>query len=908
MKPRSSQETISKIENELLNINNVVCRHIENSDILGRGAVSQDILSQMRNFVEHVMLRIYADSASVEFDYTSIQEGIKFVKSRGNLKFLRKFHEYLQIVASHYTLDPENSERVMLKYYEYLLKMKNYMYEKYSLDILENLNKFPLDIDKNTQEYYEKIAERVDNDRNNPTNNDRYYIHKIKPFFVNQRIYYEVTFIPTNGRSNKSDRTIAFTTLDLSKNYAVKLWTAESNIQILDKSMSILLIKKWEVSVRLCEVENFAKIFGVFLKQTSGSSEYRGLMDFLTQTGFNLVELLDFDNERYQEIRKKILLRYNAKRSSIFDILDKCRDIIKTSENGRNVLQYLLYHMNNKIIKNQYCYQANNRLSDLHLKNGCIPFEKMPFNSSLVSHNPKLSDLFDCIDTKSREHEIVARVIRNNTENYGQLYTHISQLENFNDIKALVNTYNSKLYRTHQGRRIEVFNNHFYIKNYESDTINIIHKLMKLSDDGVQNYENFVDNWLVSNTHPIDCDEKRNVLQKLFSKSKVSLIYGSAGTGKTTLIDHISHLFSSQSKLYLANTNPAVNNLKRKINSSNCEFMTIAKFLKSSTIETEYDVLVIDECSTVNNRDMKQILEKVSFDLLVLVGDVYQIESIQFGNWFSSAKSFIPEQSVHELTKPYRSNNEKLQLFWDRVRKMDDRILELDTREKYSKSLDSSIFERSIDDEVILCLNYDGLYGINNINRFLQQANPNPSILWGVHQYKVGDPILFNDSNLFAPVIYNNLKGWIADINTFDDRIQFDIEIDKIINRLEADRVDLELLENSRNGNSVIRFSVSKYRNADEDEDDSPSNEAPFQISYAVSIHKAQGLEYESVKLVIADEVEDMITHSIFYTAITRARDVLRIYWTPETENKILNTIKPIDNSRDVELLRQKMI
>lgn len=119
-------------------------------DFSGRGVVSQDILSQLRTLVEHTMLRIYADSADVKFDYEYITQGIKFVKSQGNLKFLRKFHEYLQIVASHYILDPENSERVMLKYYEYLLKIKNYMSKKYSLNILENLNKFPLDIDKNT--------------------------------------------------------------------------------------------------------------------------------------------------------------------------------------------------------------------------------------------------------------------------------------------------------------------------------------------------------------------------------------------------------------------------------------------------------------------------------------------------------------------------------------------------------------------------------------------------------------------------------------------------------------------------------------------------------------------------------------------------------------------------------------
>lgn len=78
----------------------------------------------------------------------------------------------------------------------------------------------------------------------------------------------------------------------------------------------------------------------------------------------------------------------------------------------------------------------------------------------------------------------------------------------------------------------------------------------------------------------------------------------------------------------------------------------------------------------------------------------------------------------------------------------------------------------------------------------------------------------------------------------------------------------------------------------------------PFQIAYAVSIHKAQGLEYDSVKIVITDEVEELVTHNIFYTAITRAREKLKIYWTPEVEEKVINRIKPRDISKDVELLR----
>ncbi len=70
-----------------------------------------------------------------------------------------------------------------------------------------------------------------------------------------------------------------------------------------------------------------------------------------------------------------------------------------------------------------------------------------------------------------------------------------------------------------------------------------------------------------------------------------------------------------------------------------------------------------------------------------------------------------------------------------------------------------------------------------------------------------------------------------------------------------------------------------------------------------MSIHKAQGLEYNSVKIVITNEVEELITHNIFYTAITRAKEKLRIYWTPETEKKILESLVLKNYRRDAALL-----
>lgn len=156
------------------------------------------------------------------------------------------------------------------------------------------------------------------------------------------------------------------------------------------------------------------------------------------------------------------------------------------------------------------------------------------------------------------------------------------------------------------------------------------------------------------------------------------------------------------------------------------------------------------------------------------------------------------------------------------------------------------------------------------------------------------------------------MKGIIVGVtilsqDAFDERIQFDIEIPKLISFEDTRYTDFELIAvDEENEKSIIRLSVFKNNSADEDgESIRYRTTVPFQIAYAVSIHKAQGLEYNSVKIVITDEVEDLVTHNIFYTAITRAREKLKIYWTPEVEEKVLNRIKPKDISKDVEILKK---
>ncbi len=900
------------IDEEIRIIDGAICRYLDNIDNSTRAVISQDILAHLKNLVEHVMLKYYSPHSDIDDSAENIEKAAEHAQTDGHLKVLYRFRNYLDIVAAHYTLDEDSSERLMLKYYDYLLETRNLLYTDFHIVILHNLNKFPLNLDTALQEYYSKIADKISRYRVQLVGEgEKYYIQKLKPFYVKGHKYFEVTFTTAKDKENKADRIIAFTRLPVMSNYASRFHLQNENIEILGKTMPVLLITGWEVSIRDCEFKNFSAII-TGNKHTIPYGEQKTVCRYLTENRFTLTELMDFPEASYQRLINS--WRSENKTGYFFDVLDHCHKIIKGKRSGQNVLRYLLYGMHNAIIKAQQQDGANGSLSNLYLKNGCRPFDRMPFNQSPLDHNPRLGALFDSIQTYNRKHELLARQLKNNTEIQGRIFTPLNELAHYGEIKDLARTYNATLWSGHHERgHIVIKDDYAYINEYKLDTCSIIKKMIEFSTVADPDYSLDVEFWLMIGDYKVDCPEKIEILTKMFSMSSVAVIYGSAGVGKSTLINHISHFYEDKDKLFLAQTNPAVDNLRRRVtaNEEFCKFSTIASFLKYGAGDPEYDLLVIDECSTVSNTDMRKLLEIANFKKILLVGDTYQINSIRFGNWFTALRSFLPKTSVFELTKPYRTNDQRLLILWSKVRAMDDNAQEIIDKQSCSLKVDESLLTAANEDQAVLCLNYDGLYGINNINRFLQESNPNPAYEWNVQQYKVGDPVLFLENNRFYPAIYNNMRGKIVGIEKLDEgehteRIQFDIELNTTINPDDIVFLPLTIIDNPNGKNTIVRFFVYKVKNTDEDDDGTTARTiVPFQIAYAVSIHKAQGLEFNSVKLVITDEVDELITHNIFYTAITRAQKELKIYWTPEVEKKVLQRIRPRNIDTDVEILRR---
>ena len=222
----------------------------------------------------------------------------------------------------------------------------------------------------------------------------------------------------------------------------------------------------------------------------------------------------------------------------------------------------------------------------------------------------------------------------------------------------------------------------------------------------------------------------------------------------------------------------------------------------------------------------------------------------------------------------------------------------------FSENLGENIFHLD-EDEVVLCLNYDGKFGLNNMNQYFQNANTNSKAFsWEEWSYKIGDRIIFINTRRSA-LLYNNLRGIITNIAYAEKSIIYEIEVKAFFTESQCEAESFDYVDTTEKG-TIIRIEVISWDD-ELSEEEKVKTVIPFQLSYAISIHKAQGLEYKSVKIVIPSSNAEKITHSIFYTAITRAKEKLKIFWSAETMKSIIENFTTDENEqRTLPIIRKE--
>ena len=366
------------------------------------------------------------------------------------------------------------------------------------------------------------------------------------------------------------------------------------------------------------------------------------------------------------------------------------------------------------------------------------------------------------------------------------------------------------------------------------------------------------------------CAEQRRAISISLSH-RLSLILGGAGTGKSTLIRGIIHTYAKSSGTYItaAPTGKAAVNLRIK---SGTQSMTVHSLLGLGIEATDDRVdwssiglIIIDEAGMLTIEMLSGILEHRRKDCrIILVGDDNQLQSVGAGNVIPDlAKLGIP---VIQLFKNHRQKNslsalsQNIQNFsWFNSLKdfqFDDSFVLIDTPEySMQKFICEEAANRYLKNESFQLLspvNRSGNLSVSSLNNSLHSlVNPcadkteiidnGNDLLWN------GDRILVTQNN--HPLGYCN--GDIGRLRIYPEE-----------STLNFAALDFE------DGRTCYLPTVDQMND--------------IRLGYAITVHKSQGGEYDSVILPLCEYNRNMLTRNLLYTAISRAKKQIILVGNPE--------------------------
>ena len=414
----------------------------------------------------------------------------------------------------------------------------------------------------------------------------------------------------------------------------------------------------------------------------------------------------------------------------------------------------------------------------------------------------------------------------------------------------------------------------YYLKDmWEAETL-IVKRFRLLAHKEDEDFKNLEDKLTeMESVFGISYNEeqRRAILDSI--RKNFLIITGGPGTGKTTIMKGIIELYKEVHKLsyeklaervqLLAPTGRAA---KRMSDATLMPASTIHRFLKwqketnkfqvNEYHKSKAEVVILDESSMVDTLLMASLLRGISANCkVVMVGDSYQLPSVGPGqvlhDLISSSK--LPVVELKELYRQGKDSN-ILTLAYD-VRKgevVDD---------VFNKEEDLTFIECS-DDDVISNL-------MDVSSTFKDLSYKNFQILAPMYKTKCGIDMI----NQRLQVIFNP-----------KDKSKKELVVGEVIFR-EGDKV-IELTnmpdENIYNGDigiiSQIVTQPAKKITIDFDGNEvtfTAANFNKFRLAYAISIHKAQGSEFDVVVMPIVQGYRKMLYRKLVYTGITRSKKML---------------------------------
>ncbi len=397
------------------------------------------------------------------------------------------------------------------------------------------------------------------------------------------------------------------------------------------------------------------------------------------------------------------------------------------------------------------------------------------------------------------------------------------------------------------------------------------------------------------------CDFWQKLAVAMSASSRLLIISGGPGTGKTTTIKKIiEHLGKNKNIGLCAPTGKAVSRMIESLKGVDVNPpMTLHRFLKANEDLTRFhynqdnklpfDVVIVDEASMVNIELAYRLLSALKEDsTLILIGDKDQLSSVEAGAFLGEicsfkdvlklktlnvfSKDFVNRMGIAadkqpqvkenirnniidcsvELIRNFRfSEQSKIKALSDAIRRGDVKSSLDIIKSGEGKDL---VFKETLNESIIESIMKEYAAAIKN------------SVENSFEKIKVLTPLRISKygSMSLNELIDRHLRRHFLTTNIWYPGKQIIISANDYQNGLFNGDMGVCL---ERSGKIVVKFNKSEEDIIIEPEF-LPQNE----LAFAMSVHKSQGSEFDTVYFIVGNQAARVLTRELIYTAVTRAR------------------------------------